>query len=83
MMITDAGHTAVKEVFELAIDAKSQWKLMDRKDRVQFLKKVCSNPVLDDLSVRYHLKAPFARLAGWKENSNWITPKFETVPKSE
>lgn len=69
--ITDAGMTAVKRVFELAINAKQLWKTMDRVARLEYLKKVCSNPTLDALTIHYHLEKPFARLASWSENKEW------------
>jgi len=58
--ISDAGMTAVKRVFELAIKAKELWKTMNREERLEYLKKVCSNPTLDALTVHYHLEKPFA-----------------------
>lgn len=71
LLINDSGNDAIKKMFELAIDAKSLWKSMDRQERVSYLKKVCSNPTLDDLSLRFDIKKPFARIASWKGNSNW------------
>jgi hypothetical protein len=69
--ISDAGHTSVKEVFELAISAKILWKAMGRAERVDYLKKVCSNPVLDDVTIEYHLQEPFARLVKMKGNKKY------------
>lgn len=69
--ISDAGMTAVKRVFELAINAKDLWKTMNREERLDYLKKVCSNPTLDALTIHYHLEKPFARLASWSENKEW------------
>lgn len=69
--ISDAGMISIKKVFELTINAKTLWKSMEHTERLEYLKKVCSNPVLDGLTVRFELKKPFARLASWKENQDW------------
>jgi hypothetical protein len=68
---SETGAQAVKKVFELATEAKSLWKDMDRRERVEYLKKVCSNPKLDVLTVQYEIKKPFARLASWKGFLLW------------
>jgi hypothetical protein len=67
----DAGMVAVEKMFELAINLKSLWKDMCRQDRVEYLKKVCSNPKLDELTVQYEMKKPFSRLSSWKGFSLW------------
>jgi DNA invertase Pin-like site-specific DNA recombinase len=69
--ISDAGMTSVQKVFELAIRAKELWKSMNRPERLEFLKKVCSNQTLEELTVSYQLQKPFARLASWQENKEW------------
>lgn len=71
MTISDEAMASVQKVFELAINAKSLWKSMNREDRLEYLKKVCSNPTLDGLTLQYQLQSPFARLSNWKENSKW------------
>jgi hypothetical protein len=71
LSISDAGMVAVKKVFELAINAKTLWNSMDRQERVEYLKKVCSNPTLNDLTLHYQLQKPFARLASWAQNKEW------------
>lgn len=60
-----------KKVFELAINLKELWKAMDREKRVTYLKRVCSNPTVDSLTLHYHLQKPFERLAKMKGNENW------------
>ena len=70
LSMTD-GATAVAKMFELAINAKTLWKSMDRQERVAYLKKVCSNPTLEGLTLQYEMKKPFARLASWKGFSKW------------
>ena len=69
--ISDAAMMSVKKMFELAINAKSLWKEMSRHKKLEYLKKVCSNQVLEGLTVEYQLQKPFARLARMKENSKW------------
>jgi len=63
--------SSVKEVFELAINAKLLWKKLNRQERLEYLKRVCSNQTLDGLTVSYQLEKPFARLASWGENKEW------------
>ena len=71
LAISDEAMVSVQKVFELAINAKSLWKSMERADRLEYLKMVCSNQALDGLTVQYQLQKPFARLALWKENKEW------------
>jgi DNA invertase Pin-like site-specific DNA recombinase len=71
LSISDEAIVSVKKVFELAINAKELYKSMNREDRLTYLKKVCSNPTLDGLTLQYQLQSPFARLSNWKENSKW------------
>jgi len=71
LLITDSGEFAVQKVLELAIGAKELWKTMNRQERVDYLKNVCSNPTLDDLTLHYRLEKPFEKLAEMKGNRNW------------
>lgn len=71
LAISDEAMVSVKKVFELAINAKQLWKSMNRENRLEYLKEVCSNPTLEGLTLQYQLQSPFARLSNWKENSNW------------
>lgn len=71
LLISDSGKVAIKKMFELAINAKALWKSMNREERVAYLKKVCSNPTLDELTLHYHLQKPFARLISMKGNQMW------------
>jgi hypothetical protein len=71
LTISDEAMVSVKKVFELAINAKELYKAMNREDRMEYLKMVCSNPTLDGLTLQYQLQSPFARLSNWKEDSNW------------
>ena len=71
LTISDEAMVSVKKVFELAINAKELYKSMNRENRLEYLKKVCSNPTLDGLTLQYQLQSPFARLSNFKENSMW------------
>ena len=71
LTISDEAMVSVKKVFELAINAKELFKSLSREDRVEYLKKVCSNPRLDGLTLQYQLKSPFKRLSDWKEKQDW------------
>lgn len=53
--ISDANHVAVKRVLELAINAKSLFKIMSKEEKLEYLKMVYSNPTLDKLSLEYQL----------------------------
>lgn len=71
LTISDEGMVSIEKVFELAIGAKELYKSMSRVDRIEYLKRVCSNPTLDGLTLQFQLQSPFARLSVWKENQNW------------
>jgi hypothetical protein len=71
LQINDASNSALAKVFELAVDAELQWKLKNREERAEYLKKVLSNPRLKMRSLRYDLEKPFERLAKMKGTSNW------------
>jgi DNA invertase Pin-like site-specific DNA recombinase len=71
LLIHDIGSEAVKRVFELAINADSQWKYKNREERLHFLKVTTSNQTLEDLTIRYQLQKPFERLAKMKGSAEW------------
>lgn len=65
--LMDVAIETAKPVLELATSAKSLWIDRSAYERREFLNKVPSNPILDDLTVRYELKKPFAALVKMKE----------------
>ena len=69
LQIKEEGQKSVERVFELAINAKSIWKKASTEEQVATLKKVCSNPVLEGLTLRYQLQKPFELLARMKKDS--------------
>lgn len=69
--IGDEAMTSAQKVLELATNAKSLWKSMEPAKRLDYIKKECLNPTLEDLTLHYQLEKPFARLASWKENKEW------------
>ena len=71
LTISDEALTSVERVFQLAISAESLWKNANPRERVEKLKQILSNPILEGLTVRYQLKKPFAWLAENKENKEW------------
>ncbi len=71
LLINDVSNEAIKKVFELAINAELRWKMKDRLERLEYLKRTCSNPTLDALTLHYQLQKPFERLAKMKGTSNW------------
>ena len=71
--ITDAVMETVKSVLELARSAKGHWKSQSPLERRKLLDQVCSNPVLDGLTVRYEMKKPFAVLSQMAVSQEWRT----------
>jgi hypothetical protein len=71
LSISDAWMVTAKRVLELATDAKSLWNRGDTQERINYLKQVCSNPLLEGLSVRYELQKPFETISKMKQNQNW------------
>lgn len=71
LAISDAWKVTAQKVFELAINARSIWNSGTTDERLEYLKRVCSNPVLDASSVRYDLRKPFATIAEMKEIPEW------------
>ena len=71
LAINGAVMKTAKEILELATNATSLWKTAPRSERVEYLKKICSNPVLEGQTVRYDLKKPFLVLAKMKEDKEW------------
>ncbi len=69
--ISDVVMVTVKKVLELAINAKSLWNAGTVEEKVEYLRTICSNQLLDGASVRYELKKPFATLAEMKKKENW------------
>ena len=71
LAIGDEAMVSVKKVFELAINAKSLWNTMERKEKLAYLDRVVFEPKLNGLSVEYQLQKPFATLAKMKGTSKW------------
>jgi hypothetical protein len=72
LSISDAWRVTAQKVFELAIHAKSIWESGSTQEKLNYLKELCSNPVLDESSVRYELKKPYGTVAEMKEKE-WRT----------
>ena len=62
---------AVKKIIELATNAESLWKSRTPVEKVDFLKQVVSNPVLEGVNVRYELKKPFGVLSQMNKKEDW------------
>ena len=77
--ISDVVMVTVKKVLELAMSAKSLWNMGTPEEKVEYLKMVCSNQLLDGASVRYELKKPFATLAEMKIKEEW-RPQGDSNP---
>ena len=71
LAINDAWKTTAERVFELAINAKTLWDLGSVEQKLELLKRLCSNPVLDGPTIRYELKKPFTTIAEMRENEKW------------
>lgn len=62
-----------QSILELSTNAKSLWLSRNSKERLEFLKRILSNPKLDGLTVRYELRKPYAQLHAMSANSDWCT----------
>jgi site-specific DNA recombinase len=58
-------------ILELAKEAVTLWKLRPPLERLAFVKRVISNQVLDEQTLRYDLKKPFAVLSEMKNSVDW------------
>ncbi len=56
---------------ELCKDAKSLYLSRSREERANFVKRLCSNFLVEGLTVRYEIKKPFSVLAKMASNYNW------------
>ena len=71
LAISDACMVTARKILGLATQAKSLWNLGTQEERMEYLKNVCSDPVLDGVTVRYEMKKPFQTIARMKGFSNW------------
>lgn len=69
--ISDAWKVTAQKVFELATNAKSLWNQGSVEQRLELLKTLCSNPVLNGSSVQYELRKPFGTIAEISQKSDW------------
>lgn len=60
-----------EKILELAKNSETLWFSRSPEERVNFLKMILSNQVLDGVTVRYNLKKPFAVLAAMKKTEEW------------
>ena len=71
VVITKAGMETAKTIIELANTAKSLWKDATEEERMQIIKRLLSNPVLDGPTVRYEIKKPLLVISEMAKNSVW------------
>lgn len=69
--ISDAWKFTAQTVLELAKNAKSLWIAGTLSEKLEILKKVCWNPILDGATLRYDLQKPFATIAQMRGNPDW------------
>ena len=69
--IIDSHNRTTKKIIELATNAESLWNSRSIVEKVEFLKQVVSNPVLDGPTIRYDLQKPFAVLAEMSQKDEW------------
>ena len=72
---SNTGMETAKSILELCTSAKSLWKSRTPLERVELLKMLLSNPVLDGTTVRYEIKKPFRILSEMAENLEWRARK--------
>lgn len=56
---------------ELCKDAKSLYFSQSAEERANFVKRLCQNPTMEGVSVRYEIKKPFSVLAKMASLVNW------------
>ena len=69
--VTGAVLVTAKKIIELAQKAPELYLRATPEERRGLLAQVLSNPILDDLSVRYELKRPFRLVAEMASSCNW------------
>lgn len=69
--ISDAWKVTAQKVLELATRAKTLWNSGSDQQRLEYLRTVCSNPVLDGATVRYDLKKPYSTVAEMRQKEDW------------
>jgi len=60
-----------RRLIELAINAKTLYESHSAEERIELLKNICSNRVLDGRRAEYHLRSSLAVLSEMKKNSEW------------
>jgi hypothetical protein len=60
-----------RRLIELAINAKTLYESHSAEERIELLKNICSNRVLDGRRAEYHLRSSLAVLVDMKKNQNW------------
>ncbi len=69
--ISDAWKFTAQTVLELSKNAKSLWNDGTLEQKLEILKKLCWNPVLEGATLRYDLRKPFATIAKMNESEEW------------
>ena len=77
--IIESHSRTTEKIIELATTAESLWNSRNAVERVEFLKRVVSNPVLDGATIRFDLQKPFAVLAKMNGNKDW-RPQGDSNP---
>ena len=72
--ITDAWKVTAETVLGLAKEAKDLWKVGSLTEKLEILKQLCWNPILEGATLRYDLRKPFATIAKMNENDDWRPP---------
>jgi len=62
---------SAQKVFELAINGKSLWESGTTQEKLEYLKQLCSNPVLEGPTIQYQLKKAFVTIGEMKSNPEW------------
>lgn len=72
--IIGAFYETSEKILELAKNAETLWFSRSPQERVDFLKMILSNQVLDGTNIRYDLRKPFAVLAEMNKTEEWCPP---------
>jgi len=66
--ISTAFYATSEKIIELATNAETLWNSRSDEERLDFVRTILSNQVLDGLNLRYELKKPFHVLAQIKNS---------------
>lgn len=71
LSMSDAWRVTAQKILELSINAKSLWKSGSVEQKLQLLRLITSNRVLNGLNVEYDLNKPFGTISEMTKKESW------------